>query len=76
MSLMNYILGNTKFLGKRYAKDNDFAVVLVYDVRGYIAGIQAGVCMLYLSFMSGGKWSKSIIPTRITILIKRTCCLL
>ncbi|XP_071090188.1 uncharacterized protein [Haliotis cracherodii] len=31
-----------KFAGKRYVKDGDTAVVLIYDVNGYIAGIQAG----------------------------------
>ncbi|XP_062579205.1 uncharacterized protein LOC134241138 [Saccostrea cucullata] len=31
------------FLGKRYMKDNDPAVILIYDVNGYIAGIQAGI---------------------------------
>ncbi|XP_071090508.1 uncharacterized protein [Haliotis cracherodii] len=31
-----------KFAGKRYVKDGDTAVVLIYDVNGYIAGIQTG----------------------------------
>ncbi|XP_055997302.1 uncharacterized protein LOC130047090 [Ostrea edulis] len=35
--------GQSPFLGKRYMKDNDPAVILIYDVNGYIAGIQAGV---------------------------------
>jgi len=33
----------TKFAGNRYIKDNDIGVMLLYDVNGYIAGIQAGV---------------------------------
>ncbi|XP_046542604.1 uncharacterized protein LOC124252952 [Haliotis rubra] len=32
----------SKFAGRRYVKDGDTAVVLIYDVNGYIAGIQAG----------------------------------
>ncbi|XP_062580237.1 uncharacterized protein LOC134242184 [Saccostrea cucullata] len=35
--------GHPNFLGKRYMKNNDPAVILIYDVNGYIAGIQAGV---------------------------------
>ncbi|XP_022290234.1 uncharacterized protein LOC111101877 [Crassostrea virginica] len=35
--------GHPDFLGKRYMKDNDPAVILIYDVNGYIAGIQAGI---------------------------------
>lgn len=38
------ISGHANFLGKRYMKNNDPAVILIYDVNGYIAGIQAGVC--------------------------------
>ena len=30
-------------LGRRYVKDNDYAVILIYDVQGYIAGISAAV---------------------------------
>ena len=37
------LLEHGNFLGKRYMKDNDPAVILIYDVNGYIAGIQAGV---------------------------------
>eukprot|EP00105_Crassostrea_gigas_P014839 XP_011431649.1 PREDICTED: uncharacterized protein LOC105331236 [Crassostrea gigas] len=35
--------GHANFLGKRYMKNNDPAVILIYDVNGYIAGIQAGL---------------------------------
>lgn len=42
------ISGHATFLGKRYMKDNDPAVILIYDVNGYIAGIQAGVAVLLL----------------------------
>ncbi|ESO93325.1 hypothetical protein LOTGIDRAFT_232745 [Lottia gigantea] len=31
------------FRGYRYLKDNDYALILVYDVQGNIAGIQAGL---------------------------------
>ncbi|PVD30109.1 hypothetical protein C0Q70_09371 [Pomacea canaliculata] len=31
------------FRGARYVKQNDFSVTLLYDVNGYIAGIQCGV---------------------------------
>ncbi|KAK3609730.1 hypothetical protein CHS0354_011422 [Potamilus streckersoni] len=31
------------FAGKRYWKDNDPSVMLLYDVNGYIAGIQIGI---------------------------------
>ncbi|XP_012944492.1 uncharacterized protein LOC101862243 [Aplysia californica] len=31
------------FRGNRYVKGNDYAVVLLYDVKGYIAGIQASI---------------------------------
>lgn len=34
---------NSKFRGVRYVKNNDYAVVLLYDVNGYIAGIQCGI---------------------------------
>jgi len=34
---------NSKFLGRRYVKDNDYAVILLFDDNGYIAGIQTGV---------------------------------
>ncbi|XP_046542949.1 uncharacterized protein LOC124253249 [Haliotis rubra] len=30
------------FAGKRYAKNGDFAVILIFDVNGFIAGIQTG----------------------------------
>ncbi|XP_060588621.1 uncharacterized protein LOC132744028 [Ruditapes philippinarum] len=33
---------NSKFKGLRYIKGNDTAVILIYDVAGYIAGIQLG----------------------------------
>ncbi|XP_076104028.1 uncharacterized protein LOC143072809 [Mytilus galloprovincialis] len=29
--------------GRRYVKDNDMALILIYDVQGYIAGISAAV---------------------------------
>ncbi|KAK6170292.1 hypothetical protein SNE40_018714 [Patella caerulea] len=32
-----------KFRGKRYIKDEDHAVVVLFDKNGYIAGLQAGV---------------------------------
>ncbi|KAL8618127.1 hypothetical protein ACOMHN_034354 [Nucella lapillus] len=31
---------NSQFLGHRYIKDDDRAVITLYDVKGYIAGIQ------------------------------------
>ncbi|KAK6170277.1 hypothetical protein SNE40_018704 [Patella caerulea] len=31
------------FRGNRYVKDDDYAIVLLYDVQGYIAGMQAGI---------------------------------
>ncbi|XP_046558425.1 uncharacterized protein LOC124267544 [Haliotis rubra] len=34
---------HSSFAGKRYALSGDTAVVLLYDVNGYIAGIQAGI---------------------------------
>lgn len=45
---IDLISGHANFLGKRYMKDNDPAVILIYDVNGYIAGIQAGVGVLLL----------------------------
>lgn len=35
--------GNELFRGERYWLDNDLGVILIYDPRGHIAGIQAGV---------------------------------
>ena len=32
------------FVGYRYIKDNDPAVILLFDKNGYIAGIQTMVC--------------------------------
>ena len=34
---------NPKFRGKQYMKDEDTSVILLYDVTGYIAGIQSGI---------------------------------
>ncbi|KAL5022526.1 hypothetical protein ScPMuIL_001681 [Solemya velum] len=34
---------NPRFRGNRYMKDNDTAVILLFDKNGYIAGIQAGI---------------------------------
>ncbi|ESO95123.1 hypothetical protein LOTGIDRAFT_160886 [Lottia gigantea] len=34
---------SSPFRGERYVKDGDYAVVLLFDKNGYIAGIQAGV---------------------------------
>jgi len=31
------------FRGKRYVKGDDYAIILLYDVNGYIAGMQCGV---------------------------------
>lgn len=31
------------FLGQRFIKDNDIALVLIYDVEGNIAGVQLAV---------------------------------
>lgn len=45
---MYLISGHANFLGKRYMKNNDPAVILIYDVNGYIAGIQAGVCSCFI----------------------------
>lgn len=46
-----FIPENPRFRGNRYMKDNDTAVILLFDKNGYIAGIQAGVSHLYM-FMS------------------------
>ena len=35
--------GSSPFAGKRYVKNNDYAVVLLFDAAGYIAGIQLGL---------------------------------
>ncbi|XP_013421837.1 uncharacterized protein LOC106181865 [Lingula anatina] len=35
--------GNSQFMGNRYIKDGDTAVMLLFDKNGYIAGIQAGI---------------------------------
>uniref|UniRef100_A0A1W7R968 Venom protein n=1 Tax=Hadrurus spadix TaxID=141984 RepID=A0A1W7R968_9SCOR len=32
-----------KFRGRRYIKDNDPAVILIYDSKGFVAGIQSGL---------------------------------
>ncbi|CAF3360159.1 unnamed protein product [Rotaria sp. Silwood1] len=32
-----------KFIGQRFIKDRDFAVILIYDSKGFIAGIQMGI---------------------------------
>lgn len=37
--LMYFILGYVNFFGKRYMKNNDFVVIFIYDVNGYIVGI-------------------------------------
>lgn len=37
------------FLGSRYLKDGDNAVMLLYDRHGYIAGIQVGVSIHVIS---------------------------
>ncbi|XP_071089942.1 uncharacterized protein [Haliotis cracherodii] len=42
-SLISNCGENSKFAGKRYAKDGDTAVILIFDVNGYIAGLQAGI---------------------------------
>ncbi|KAH3787370.1 uncharacterized protein LOC127842517 [Dreissena polymorpha] len=34
---------NGPFLGERFWKDGDLGVILLFDVHGYIAGIQAGI---------------------------------
>ncbi|XP_013395237.1 uncharacterized protein LOC106162480 [Lingula anatina] len=34
---------NSQFMGNRYIKDGDTAVMLLFDKNGYIAGIQAGI---------------------------------
>ena len=34
---------NPRFRGKQYTKDNDTMIILLFDVNGYIAGIQTGV---------------------------------
>jgi len=36
---------SSKFRGVRYVKDNDYAVVLLFDAQGHIAGQQAGVAV-------------------------------
>ncbi|XP_067657666.1 uncharacterized protein [Haliotis asinina] len=41
-AMMSNCYDTPAFAGKRYVKDGDTAVVLIYDVNGYIAGIQAG----------------------------------
>ncbi|KAL5022532.1 hypothetical protein ScPMuIL_001687 [Solemya velum] len=34
---------NSELRGKRYMKDGDIGLILLYDANGYIAGIQAGI---------------------------------
>lgn len=34
---------SSNFRGRRYVKNNDHAVILLFDVNGYIAGIQCGL---------------------------------
>lgn len=34
---------NSQLRGNRYIVDDDEEMILIYDVNGYIAGIQAGV---------------------------------
>lgn len=36
----------TKFAGRRYWKNNDPSVVLIYDVNGYVAGMQTAVSII------------------------------
>lgn len=43
-------MAGTKFSGDRYRKNGEQAIMLLYDRNGYIAGIQAGVCMVYVQF--------------------------
>lgn len=35
-----------KFAGRRYWKNNDPSVVLIYDVNGYVAGMQTAVSII------------------------------
>jgi len=59
----------TKFAGNRYIKDNDPAVMLLYDVNGYIAGIQAGVSSsdLYFHNKSWFLVSKLLVEFKCTV---------
>jgi hypothetical protein len=43
---MNERKSQAKFFGKRYWKVHDPSLVLIYDVHGYIAGIQTAVSVL------------------------------
>ena len=37
---------NAKWRGARYVKGGDYSLTLLYDVNGYIAGIQSSVSAL------------------------------
>nr|KAG5714272.1 hypothetical protein BaRGS_018489 [Batillaria attramentaria] len=53
---------SSKFQGRRYVKDNDHAVILLYDVNGYIAGIQCGISKSGLpSGFPGSKFQSSAL---------------
>ena len=41
------------FRGVRYVKNNDYAVVLLFDVNGYIAGMQCAVRILFSEMLAG-----------------------
>ena len=64
--LLHSISEHANFLGKRYMKDNDPAVILIYDVNGYIAGIQAGVCYVFTE-IKGWKHKKITMTTKCEI---------
>ena len=41
IQILRLLLG--KFLGQRFIKDNDVGLVLIYDIKGTIAGVQMAV---------------------------------
>jgi hypothetical protein len=57
------------FLGNRYAEDDDFSVIVVYDANGYIAGIQKAVSISQVVSM---KMLIDIIGT--FLVLPRSCC--
>ena len=41
IQILRLLLG--KFLGQRFIKDKDVGLVLIYDIKGTIAGVQMAV---------------------------------
>jgi hypothetical protein len=41
-----------KFLGQRFMKDKDIALILLYDTQGTIAGVQMAVSLYLIDFVN------------------------